>query len=48
VRSKGIKTSTISERFQLGESIGDLAEDYDLGIDEIEEAIRYERPALAA
>jgi len=48
VRSKGIKTSTISERFQLGESVGDLAEDYDLGIDEIEEAIRYERPALAA
>lgn len=48
VRSKGIKTSTISERFQLGESIGDLAEDYDLGIDEVEEAIRYERPALAA
>jgi uncharacterized protein (DUF433 family) len=48
VRSKGIKTATISERFQLGESVGDLAEDYDLRIDEVEEAIRYERPALAA
>jgi uncharacterized protein (DUF433 family) len=48
LRSKGIKTATISERFQLGESIGDLAEDYDLRIDEVEEAIRYERPALAA
>jgi uncharacterized protein (DUF433 family) len=48
VRSRGIKTSTISERFNLGESIRDLAADYDVGIDEIEEAIRYERPALAA
>jgi uncharacterized protein (DUF433 family) len=48
VRSKGIKTSTISERFLLGESVKDLAEDYEIDTDEVEEAIRYERPALAA
>jgi uncharacterized protein (DUF433 family) len=48
VRSKGIKTSTIIERFQLGESVRDLADDYDLAVDEIEEALRYERPARAA
>jgi len=48
VKRKGIKTATISERFDLGESILDLAQDYDLEIAEIEEAIRYERPALAA
>jgi uncharacterized protein (DUF433 family) len=48
VRSRAIKTATISERFDLGESILDLAKDYDLELPEIEEAIRYERPALAA
>ncbi len=48
VRSKAIKTATISERFVLGESVLALAEDYDLEISEVEEAIRYERRALAA
>lgn len=48
IRKKAIKTATISERFQVGESILEIAQDYDLDIAEIEEAIRYERPALAA
>jgi uncharacterized protein (DUF433 family) len=43
-----IKTSAIAERFQAGESIGDLAEDYDLEVFEVEEAIRYEAPPKAA
>jgi uncharacterized protein (DUF433 family) len=43
-----IKTSAIAERFQAGESIADLAEDYDLKVFEVEEAIRYEAPLKAA
>ena len=42
VERKAIKTSTIVERFRAGESISDLAEDYDLEVFEVEEAIRYE------
>lgn len=42
VERKAIRTSAISERFKAGESIGDLAEDYDLEVFEVEEAIRYE------
>jgi len=41
----GIKTSTIVERFDAGESLGEIAEDYDIGVPEVEEAIRYERAA---
>lgn len=44
----GIKTSVLAERFKAGESIGDLAEDYDLEAFEVEEAIRYEALPLAA
>lgn len=42
VERKAIKTSTIAERFRAGESIADLAEDYDLEVLEVEEALRYE------
>lgn len=48
VISHGIRTGTISERFGLGESIATIAADYDLKISEVEEALRYEHPALAA
>lgn len=41
----GVTTGAIAERIDAGESAGDLAEDYDLSIDEIEEAVLYERAA---
>jgi len=43
-----ISTSAIVDRFEAGESVNDLAEDYDLEPVDIEEAIRAERPRLAA
>ena len=48
VESKAITTSVIAERFKVGESIQELAEDYDLEASEVEEAIRYEALARAA
>jgi uncharacterized protein (DUF433 family) len=45
VLSKGISTSTIAERVDAGESVDDIAADYDLGQTEIEQAIVYERAA---
>lgn len=42
VERKAIKTSAIAERFKAGESMANLAEDYDLEVFEVEEAIRYE------
>jgi len=45
---KAIKTATVAERFKAGESIHDIAEDYDLEASEVEEAIRYEALAAAA
>ncbi|HYG64447.1 MAG TPA: DUF433 domain-containing protein, partial [Thermoanaerobaculia bacterium] len=47
VERKAIKTSIIAERFTAGESISELAEDYDLEVFEVEEAIRYEAPLAA-
>ncbi|NGY03866.1 DUF433 domain-containing protein [Solimonas terrae] len=41
----GITTAAIAERIDAGESMVDLAEDYDLSADEIEEAVLYERAA---
>lgn len=38
----GIATEIIADRYKAGESIDELADDYDRGRDEIEEAIRYE------
>jgi uncharacterized protein (DUF433 family) len=45
VESKGISTSAIVERIDAGESVEDVANDYDLGPSEIEQAILYERAA---
>jgi uncharacterized protein (DUF433 family) len=42
--SRAIKTSTINNRFLLGESLLVIAQDYDLGQLDVEEAIRYEQP----
>ena len=41
----GVGTETIAERIDAGESINDLAADYDLNPEEIEEAVRYQRAA---
>jgi uncharacterized protein (DUF433 family) len=45
VQRKGISTSTIAERIDAGETVQDIAADYDLGPFEIEQAILYERAA---
>jgi uncharacterized protein (DUF433 family) len=45
VQRNGISTSTIAERIDAGESVDDVASDYDLGRSEIEQAILYERAA---
>ena len=42
---KGISTSAIAERVDAGESVEEIAADYDLGPAEIEQAIVYERAA---
>lgn len=41
----GVSTGIITERIDAGETIADLADDYDLSSAEIEEAILYERAA---
>ncbi|MFL6259112.1 MAG: DUF433 domain-containing protein [Thermoanaerobaculia bacterium] len=48
IERKSIRTSSIAERFEAGESIASLAEDYDLEVAEVEEAIRYEALPIAA
>ena len=45
VLRKGISTSAIVVRIDAGESVDDVASDYDLGPSEIEQAIIYERAA---
>lgn len=45
VQRKGVSTSAIAERIDAGESVEDVAADYDLGGSEIEQAILYERAA---
>lgn len=40
-----VTTQTVSERIDAGESVDDLARDYDLTSKEIEEAVLYERAA---
>ena len=42
---KGVSTSAIAERIDVGESVEDIAADYELGPSEIEQAILYERAA---
>jgi uncharacterized protein (DUF433 family) len=41
----GVSTGTIAGRIDAGETVADLADDYDLSVSEIEEAILYERAA---
>lgn len=40
-----VTTQTVSERIDAGESVDDLALDYDLTPNEIEEVVLYERAA---
>lgn len=44
----GIRTSMLAERFAVGESVAEIAADYDLGVSEVEEALRYESTSSAA
>ena len=45
VASRSISTSIIAERVDAGETVSDIASDYDLGRSEIEQAVVYERAA---
>jgi uncharacterized protein (DUF433 family) len=45
VARKAITTSIIADRIDAGESVEDVAADYDLGLPEVEQAIVYERAA---
>jgi uncharacterized protein (DUF433 family) len=45
VLRKSISTATIAERIDAGESVEDVAADYDLVQTEIEQAALYERAA---
>jgi uncharacterized protein (DUF433 family) len=45
VLRKGVSTAVIAERIDAGETIDEIAADYDLGRTEIEEAALYERAA---
>lgn len=45
VARRSISTQAIAERIDAGESVDELARDYDLRPDEIEEAVLYERAA---
>ena len=39
---RGVPTDVISDRWQAGDSPTDLAEDYDITVSEVDEALRYE------
>jgi uncharacterized protein (DUF433 family) len=45
VASRSISTSTIAERIDAGETVNDIAADYDLAPSDIEQAVVYERAA---
>jgi uncharacterized protein (DUF433 family) len=45
VLRRGVSTSAIVARIDAGESVDDIAADYELGPPEIEQAILYERAA---
>jgi uncharacterized protein (DUF433 family) len=45
VLRRGISTGATAERIDVGETVADLAEDYDLSQAEIEQAVLYERAA---
>jgi uncharacterized protein (DUF433 family) len=42
---RGVTTSTIAERIDVGENVQDVAADYDLDVVEVEQAVLYERAA---
>lgn len=44
---RGIRTEVIVERFQAGESIASLAEDYGLSVDTVEDILRSHQPLAA-
>jgi uncharacterized protein (DUF433 family) len=48
IAGTGIPTSVIAERYMMGDSIAELAEDYAQKTPDIEEALRYELEARAA
>jgi uncharacterized protein (DUF433 family) len=48
IAGTGIPTQVIADRYKAGESIAELARDYDRSQEEIEEAIRCELPLQAA
>ena len=41
----GVSTGVIAERIDAGESVADLADDYGLTTEEVEQAVVYERAA---
>ncbi len=45
ITSRGISTAVIAGRIDAGESVADIAADYDLGKEEVEQAVVYERAA---
>jgi uncharacterized protein (DUF433 family) len=45
VMRRGVSTATIAERIDAGETVEDIAADYDLKAPEVEEAVLYERAA---
>ena len=45
IAKRGITTGAIADRIDSGETVDELAADYDLTADEIEEAVLYERAA---
>ena len=45
VQRAGISTVAIADRIDAGETVADLAADYGLSAEEIEQAVRYERAA---
>ena len=47
VRRRAITTAVIAERFRAGEGITGIADDYELEVSEVEEALRYELPQAA-
>jgi uncharacterized protein (DUF433 family) len=47
ISTTGVPTGVIAQRFDAGDSVDDLARDYDLAPDVVEEALRCERLAAA-
>jgi len=45
IAKRGVTTGAIADRIDSGETVDELAADYDLSVDEIEEAVLYERTA---